>query len=121
MIYRIKAQQEKTPREDQKELDMLDDSARGESFDRYDRRDSNSDDEEKDIVDIKYMNYTFFKMFLQRIQQRLGSQEEIYLNNFKEIFENDKLESSAELKKEYLSKIFLRKTGYVIEENIRVE
>lgn len=45
----------------------------------------------------------------------------MYLNNFKEIFENDKLESSAELKKEYLSKIFLKKTGYVIEDNIRVE
>ena len=45
----------------------------------------------------------------------------MYLNNFKEIFENDKLESSAELKKKYLSKIFLKKTGYVIEDNIRVE
>ena len=38
----------------------------------------------------------------------------MFLNNFKEIFENEKKHSSSAVKKEYLSKIFLRKTAYVI-------
>ena len=67
------------------------------------------------------MNHTFFEMFLERLQSRTGSTTQMFLNNFKEIFENEKKHSSSAVKKEYLSKIFLRKTAYVITGNNKVE
>ena len=92
MIYKIKDQKSATHqrngenKDDHK--DSKDESIR-DSFYQNNEQSLNSArsdevDGAQDSIDIKYMNHTFFEMFLERLQSRTDSTSQMFLNNFKE-------------------------------------